>query len=275
MQINKEQKAFLNSFKCVRLSSIKASKEWLDSFINNKNTTSQGLVKHLKENGCKEDIDGRTAYYIILSADGCPCLYFSLQCASLFDVPFDENRHNKKLEQYRQTYSNNASTTNDPLLIKWVKSITNRIENKISIFHEDQKKEAGRNIFRVDNIYSSVELVHFCVNENAGIDWSIIGPRHTKGEVFFWSFVVPVIEKLQDVVGCKYIHLFAADTSEEGKLINYYTVALHFKLETSLGVTKPLYDFSCTFLSQDIAELRIQRDLYFNEFNLDPGEIVA
>lgn len=70
------------------------------------------------------------------------------------------------------------------------------------------------------------------------------------------SVVIKLVIKSEENAGCQYLFLFAADTSEDGSLINYYDVALKFKKPTEIGTNKPRYDFCCEFMCEDINELK-------------------
>lgn len=58
--------------------------------------------------------------------------------------------------------------------------------------------------------------------------------------------------QVQKNIGCQYAFLFAADLSEDGSLINYYNVTLHFDQPEHIGANKPYYDFCCRFMCQEI-----------------------
>ncbi len=89
----------------------------------------------------------------------------------------------------------------------------------------------------------------------------------------FWNFIAPIIYKTQEIVGCQYVYLFAADISEDENLINYYNVSLKFELPQEVGTTKPAYDFCCTFMCQKINELRKHRKAYFDNFNPNHNDV--
>ena len=142
-------------------------------------------------------------------------------------------------------------------------------------YHDDEKTEANKPIYRVDITYPGVEIVHFCTNDNAKEYWKCQAMHHPMGEVLFWWFILPIIEKVQKIVGCQYAYLFAADSSEDRTLINYYNVSLKFTSPEGIGTSKPRYDFCCEFLLQEIGKLTLYRKEYFDNFNFDEGtEIV-
>ena len=93
--------------------------------------------------------------------------------------------------------------------------------------------------------------------------------NHPMGEVLFWWFIMPIIESVQKIVGCQYAYLFAADSSEDRTLINYYNVSLRFVSQDSIGTSKPRYDYCCEFMLQEISKLVTFKSEFFMHFNLD------
>lgn len=91
----------------------------------------------------------------------------------------------------------------------------------------------------------------------------------------FWRYITPIIYKIQKHIGCQYAYLFAADTSTDGNLINYYDVALKFERPTNVGTNKPSYDLCCEFMCQKVNDLRKNRKEYFDNFNPDADDIIV
>ena len=260
MRITDDQERILDTYKCVRLNKIPNAQQLIQAFHS---VRGKSLVQYLAKFGVNEDTSGKTAFYFILSPDGIPCVYFSLQCGALFDSPFDTQRH--------IAYINANVSSTDP-------NVQNIVYNKnqiLSLYGDDIKKETGRQIWRVEHLYPSVELVHFCANDDKKEEWKSYGFRFPMGAVLFWKYVVPILDNIRNNVGCEYLHLFAADNTPDETLINHYTVALGLAKEDSLGTTKPRYDFSCVFLSQRISTLLSGRQKFFDDFNTDPGEDVV
>ena len=83
--------------------------------------------------------------------------------------------------------------------------------------------------------YPAIEVVEFCANENGRSAWKHLGINRKMGECVFWHCIVPKLIKVQEVIGCQYVYLFAADSSLDGDLANYYKVALHFEQSATLG----------------------------------------
>ena len=298
MNITKEQIDILNSFQCERLSESQFSKDCASQIVSQRGSR---LVSYLKDWGEKEDAKGITAFYVIRNKDNLPLAFFSLKCGLLFaPTSIDRIKNDVELQQQLIRALGKGRDEQDPdsialfqtaekLAVKCNCSLDemvkrmmlyanvrkrNAMQYKVQ-YQEDEKTEANKPIYRVEITYPGVELVHFCTNDNAKTYWNDLSMNHSMGEVLFWWFIMPLIEKVQRIVGCQYAYLFAADASEDKTLINYYNVSLKFIADESIGTSKPRYDYCCEFLLQEISKLIDYKREYFENFNLDQGvEIV-
>ena len=258
MRISSELETYLDTFRCLRLTEIDNCSDVIESFTNKRGGS---ILSRFKQKGLQEDSEGDIAYYVVLTEDNVPCLFFSLQCGALYDVPFDDKSHKKKIALFGE----NTSWSEDPKKQIWFTSLKQRIV----YFVEDLKREGGRSINRVNQLFSSIEIVHLCVNEEIKETLDSIFYPHKTGEVLFWRFIVPKLLEIKNIVGCCYTHLFAADPSPDGSLINHYREFLKFERNDKLGTSKPFYDFSCAFMSQRIAVLKQEMEAFFNNFSID------
>ena len=289
MQMTQKQEAYLNSLVCQRLSGDPANKQLIRAFRCARNP---GLAAQLRYYAWDEDISGTTTYYIIKNPDGKILLYFSLKCGALFD-PIDREELVARIRRYRElihlirTRSSGVSRDrymaqlhqlerefNMPLymLDSYLSDELYRKEQKVQGLDEDIAREDNPHIARVHRTYPAVELVHFVANDNAKSLWRKSGIGRSMGEVLFWRFISPIITGIRDSLGCQYAYLFAADGSPDRNLLNYYDVRLNFHQTDELGTSKPVYDFTCYFMCQDIQAMLDYRDFYFDNFNPDPGD---
>lgn len=260
------------TFVCERLSSSVENLELINRFSNSK---GNGIVSYLQSNAWDMDKSGEIAFYVIKAKGIGIVLFFSIQCGSLF-VPLDEeNIKNGVMEFLNKSSEANIQSTlefmrrNPKAYQNWI----NNVKNNIIIFTDiniDKNKETNANILRVNDIFSGVELVHFCANELVKDFWDSLKLGHPMGEVLFWRYIAPVIISIRNTVGCKYVYLYAADISKEGELINYYN-SLNFERPEFVGIAKPRYDFGCQFMCQEICALHTGMVNYFNDFNIDPN----
>lgn len=292
MKITDNQHALLSGYTCERLSEISENNRIIEQFTNRRNPQ---LVDYLKKYACNEDAECSTAFYIIRNQDGLPMLFFSLKCGSLHEY-LDEDQVLKQKKIYEVAKRVLSEPTNkeeweiaqmiiekirggQSLSDEEVKSFFDvAVNNKrelLSCLTDDKSRDPNKHIVRVGHTHSGIELVHFCVNDLHKHLWSQQGFMQTLGKVMYWKFIIPLVESVQKVVGCRYLFLFAADNTEDGSLINYYDVELHLERPDYIGTNKPVYDLNCVFMCQEISRLKEYRRYFFNNFNPDPTEDIV
>lgn len=295
-KITEEQRNLIEKFHCERLSHNGDNRELIKKFVCKK---GKGLVNYLQENAWEEDVSGQVAYYLIKDTDGEIALFFSLKCGSLFEplneeklVELKQENIRTLLEMLRNTYGVKTERDAAEQIIEMVRTgqkfsaeeiqklyNVKLADRKIEEIREDRKREINEKIVRVRNTYPGVELFHFCTNDEVKDKWINMAKEnkisHTLGEVMFWQYIVPIICDVQELIGCQYAFLFAADVSEDGTLINYYDVSLNFKQMTEVGTNKPWYDMCCQFMCQEVNMLRERREEYFDSFNPDEDDVVV
>lgn len=293
MKITDEQKKILDDFICERLSADVSNEALIDAFVSKRGSS---LVNYFKQFGLREEQDGKTAYYVIKTRQNEMLMFFSMKCGALFDALLDENEVLKDCQRLTillQAMENadgtefKADEVNEILTKyqisdkispedimniatkkKWKKQLLMHLSN-------DRRTDENNKILRVLSTHSAIELVHFCTNDNMKSKWNTYHMGHPMGETLFWKFIAPKFFEAQSIVGCEYAFLFAADLSEEGSLVNYYDVSLKFQKRLDVGVNKPFYDFCCVFMCQDVNEMRKNRQLFFDNFNIDEDDIIA
>lgn len=295
MKINDSQYEFLGSLQCVRLSSDEAHKETI-SLIEN--TRNPGLVSYLHEKGWSEDLDGSTAFYIIKDSKGNTLLFFSLKCGALFQHLDEEQIKQQKqflelakhiiqspsneeereiasliLDKFR---SNGIISEDEAKVLMTVKIAKNKKKYNaiLKALDSDKERDPNEHIIRVASTHSGIELVHLCANERCKHLWPKHLFPHSLGKVMFWKFIIPIVEDVRKLVGCKYLFLFAADNTVDLTLVNYYQVDLHLDRPNHIGTSKPQYDFNCVFMCQDIDKMVQKRHEFFNNFNPDLSEMI-
>lgn len=290
--ITSEQKKLLGTFKCERLSSHKLHKNLIQTF---ECLESANLDEHLKGSAWNKDVEGETRYYIIKDSDKQVVFFFSLKCGNLFKPLKQDEMEKQKANSI--AYVNRIDTSDIKEVIrlrekKGIEAFPTDIQEKIEQIYMGYKKhcclkknlkkkiyylqkdmaiEVNSSINRATSTLSGVELVHFCANKHYRDKWKKLGIKQPMGKVFFWKFVVDIIIQVRELVGCRYMFLFAADSSPDGNLINYYHSELGFEIADDITVVKPLYDFGCQFMCQDIIQIHDRREEFFLNFN--GGEI--
>ena len=254
----------------------KCNKDLIRSFYNDR---TDSLTQYLQESAWKEDKKGKNAVYLIKTPKGKAAMYFSLKCGGLFR-PLDEEALERKLEKgdQLQTLASvfgkeqakkiwEAASDGEDVIeflcsLAWARKMHSRLTG-------DRETDENGWINRVYKTYPAVELAHFCVNDGARKEWKKIGFTQPLGTVMFWKFVVPHMCRLREHAGCQYAYLFAADLSDDGRLVNYYDSSLQFKKTYELATTKPSYDFLCEFMCQKLKGIEQRRKEFFNQFNPD------
>lgn len=290
MRITREQSDILDSLICERLSSCADNKDLIQSFENKRNA---GLADYLKQTAWEEDESNAVAFYLIKSPEGEILFFFSLKCGTLFEH-LDEDGLRQKAQYWealKQILKGSDQEEKDYALANLVfeklrsgqnipneeikQFIKERLSEKnelLDALSQEKASETNQHIVRVSSTYSGIELVHFCVNDAAKHVWKKWGFQRSLGEIVFWYFIVPIMAQVQKNIGCQYAFLFAADLSEDGSLINYYNVTLHFDQPAHIGTNKPYYDFCCRFMCQEIRKLLQFRDEFFEQFNRNRHE---
>lgn len=278
-----EQNKILKDFTCERLKSNQKNQILIQTFVNSRN---EHLQEKLKQKGWEEDVSGDVAYYVIKRDDKI-ALYFTIKTGLLFNK---EQTSNDLLQDIKDNKTNLTNTKREffkyklagTLTLKTIKDFKNKFlqlqgklrRSKISNinFEEDQKNEPNKKLNYVHTTYPGIELHIFCANEDYKDDWETLNfpdSNNRMGIIFFWKFIVPKVFEAQNIIGCKYLYLFAADSTEDQTLISYYNT-LKFTQDITISTSKPSYDWSCFFMSQEINALYNERDKFFRNFNPDP-----
>lgn len=284
MRITAEQLSVLESLQCQRLSSDSNNMRLVESFYNDTNDT---IAETLKNEAYGEDESKSVAYYVVKHPNGQILFFFSLKCGLLFDHFIRP----ELLDQLQKLAKELSDISDDKTLtaeqrrditdvmekIRANKGVTKEDihklrQQKLDIL-EELEKEFNADIARVGKTFSGIELVHFCSNSDTDDSWENFGLPQLRGTIIFWYFVVPMVLKTLEYVGCQYLFLFAADKSKEEKLVRYYEDQLNFKRPDELATAKPFYDFTCKFMCHEISTLEKEREEFFANFNPSPDNV--
>ncbi len=279
MRITEEQQEILESLVCERLSRNSANMREIDQFFNSKNDK---LVERLLNEAYSEDEEDKIAYYLVKDKEGHILFYFSLKCGQLYDKHLDFDLFKLLGELYDgllKMKSEPDISQEDSIVID---KVLEEIRSRKGVLKEDLKKITKKNqsiedfekVFKDDAdkvgaTFSGIEIVQFCSNEDSLVYWKKYGVNQKLGVVVFWQFIVPIIIKIKELIGCEYLFLFAADDSEDENLVNYYKSWLKFESSNERSAATPVYDLTCKFLYQETCSLKEKRDTFFKNFNPD------
>ena len=284
MRITDAQNAILEGLTCERLSSDPDSMRLVDDFFNRRNPS---LAHTLQNEAMDEDQEGTTAYYIIKDANGNILFYFSLKSGSLYDSHLDANviKLFKTLNAYIQDSLSDPDLSDRQRLelnrfqekIRSHKGVTrydlNNLPKKKAELFAELEKELSKDLTHVGKTFSSLELVHFCANNEYDDLWKGFGLPHSIGVIVFWYFIVDIVLEVRKLIGIQYLFLFAADLSENDSLIGYYKDKLDFVRDEERATVKPIYDLSCEFMYQECWDIEERRRQFFDNFNMEQEEI--
>lgn len=281
MRITDAQKEIIDSLVVERLRDNQTEYASLvNTFSNKKNPTLEHIIT--SRSAFDRDQQGSTAYYAVKAPTGELLLYFSLKCGELFEnldlrkMDMAEKikqaitilDHKDKFQEEDINKAEEFFNSNIDEINALIPDFNKYIEKKEQ-YAADIQKELNTQMKRVLKTYPAVEIVEFCANENAREVWKSLGLHRKMGECVFWHHIVPKLIDIQNIAGCQYVYLFAADSTPDNNLVNYYKVALKFEQSAILGANKPHYDFQCTFLCQKMSELTQGRTFFYEHFNPD------
>ena len=278
LNISQSQLKAVRSLICERLSSCDDNLRDIGCFSNPK---GESIVNTLKGEAFDEDQSGAKAYYLIKSSEGDILFFFSLQCGSLYDKPINDKELEilKKYFDYLESLQKKSSLSEEQSFI--LSTIKEKVRTRKRIVKDDFNKlphggfdlwkdieKENNNVSRVISTFPGIELVHFCSNKDLASQWIERNkmPR-TIGEIVFWFKIIPIILDVKKIIGCEYLFLFAADSSEDLHLVNYYEDSLKFHVPNDIGIAKPFYDLTCSFMVQEISSLKENLYSFKKRFN--------
>ena len=154
----------------------------------------------------------------------------------------------------------------------------------------------------VQETFPAIDIKFLCKDGNYKPDIEI---GFKFGVYVFWEIIVPHILKISELVGCKYVYLFAADNSEiqkadaqmdnaiiyskeydmdleedildkesssdedVKKLVSYYINNLKFRPVSEYIILKPHFERTCYTLIQDVADLQHKREAIWYSHDQD------
>lgn len=287
MRITQQQLEILDSFQVERLHVSVDNALLVHSFANAKNPILEDKIK--QEDSLLRDLSGTTAYYLVKTQNGELLLYFSLKCGELY-VNLDKHKmdlaiqtykalnmldNDTKLEEQEKAY-NFLEQNIDEIKKYWpnidaFKIDSSNLVDKKNTYLRELQEEINTNMQRVLRTYPAIEIVEFCANDKARSIWrSLDLPASRRmGECIFWHCIVPKLQAIQELIGCQYVYLFAADSTIDRFLENYYKEVLKFEKPQTLGANKPQYDFKCSFLCQELNNVLKEKENFYNNFNIN------
>lgn len=255
---------FRELYSCERLSHHEENQALVQAFTCTRNEV---LEAHLKKHAWDSDRNGENAYYLIKDKEDNVAFYFSIKCGLLSQKieqkyllladrmdevvrAYDERNHGAIVRIANEIGISPSTIVNN----------INALKQKAQQYNRDKEISQELDILRVHETYSAIELVEFCANESYRETWQRNEFQLPIGVCVFWFYIVPMVLKIQEIVGCRYLYLFAADDTEDLDLCNYYDNDLGFCRIEEVSVLKPRYDYTCIPMYQKIEDLLETRE---------------
>ena len=225
-------------FYCEKLTSCEENKKLImDFYIEREKgiydcpNTIVGLQQYLRKKAWDDDIENINTIYLI------------------------KDRKTKMIAAYFGLKAGMVS-------LKDTINISNEEKNRIEQIRIDTLSEGYKPI---NQSIPGIELSHFAINDSfrqalvKGTNRNISG----LGYYFFPKFIYPIIIDVHNKIGVKFFYLYAADSSGENKLVNYYRNVMgldtlndsSIKVDSSVLKVKPIradYDNKCIFMYRAI-----------------------
>ena len=310
MDITQEQIELIqNSFECIRLTSSDINKALLANLkvdvTENENTiayiqqqTSKNLLNIIQNTAWDADLRNEEDYYLITYRNEV-ALIFSIQNGCLYDgrdKVLQQTRlyyiiescikaridldNNKNVEDAKKFLEKTSFASKNLIQLKKIKKLFLKNNPHVKLKKSDMD---DKNVFHyVWNTYPAVELVLFWKNPNFKQTWENLihgknfpeASRYSMSDILFWFFISEKIQSITTISGCKYVYLFAADSSPNMRLIAHYN-KLGFSDDKTVSSLKPSFDFNCKFMCQTLENLKKNKESFMKSFNLDSDEVLA
>ncbi len=274
-----EVRAYYQQYTCELLTSKEENKKAILSFKTN--SYSEPLVNYLQNSAWQKDEEGATKVYLIKDTAGKIASYFSLRCGLMYerDEKLSKNERNIFESLYEEMKKDPGGTRSKELENTYFAATAEIGERQATRLYEMARDKLDAEEYeardpstteRTKETYPAIELGHYCKNTE------YVPPQYNHiplGFALFWEVIVPQICKITNLIGCKFVYLFAADkTSDIRKgedslgLVDYYKSAYKFENNIDLAILKPVYDSECYALVQEISALKENRVGIWQEY---------
>lgn len=230
-----------------------------------------------------QNYEKEAAKYYLVYSNTVPLFFFSLQASCVFQEPYTPSDElldaakriadklpivpfRSKRDILISAYEGNSEKLIrvDQLDERDIDYEVKKIVTAINYLSEQNDPDTS-DLSVYDSVIPAVELVEFCkcdLKDSTEI-WERLRKQwnddsvHTAGEYVFFTHIFPIVLRVSREIGCRLLLLYAADSSDNETLIQYYVSRLHLsKPGSNVVVNKPLYDIGCKLLTQDISELK-------------------
>lgn len=308
-----EQKKYL--FDRLELESLCFSEQNKADIIEFEQATSGSkIAEYLRNKAWEDDKERNTKVYLVRDKGTKEIVYyFAINCGILYSdieevdlrkeekAPFERYikavrmAKRKGLSGSQQDAANNeyVEAMNDLYFVVGdsdrASYLFSRADDKAMTKEEESElfsdTEEAEHTMNVQDTFPAIDIKFLCRNKKyvpkIQLDFRI-------GVYVFWEMIVPHLLKVAEMVGCKYIYLFAADNSDRNvnkikapimyapdfdpyddeiderekilRLVDYYQRELKFEFVTKYKILKPNFERTCFTLVQEVDALQDNRD---------------
>lgn len=254
------KKAFDDQYYIEKITDDERNKEQIKTF--NGGDKGLGLERNLKNYGWSETNIGDSSYYLVKDKHSKEiATFFSIKCGLLYEPQHYENLQSDDRE-FVDLLVEAIETQNDAAIADYKASELYTLDKFKTLYNdaikliEAKKNKEQSGSINVKYTYSAIEVQNLCRNHDYEIPNTVKAPI---GFQTFWFVIVPIIEKVASLIGCRYVYLFAADASDTDKfhLIEYYKNRWGFEslADIALSVIRPEYDNNCEEMYTSVTDL--------------------
>ena len=193
-----------------------------------------------------------------------------------------ETQREQANKEYNDAMNALEEVVESPDRYSYLNSQAESKETESDLFVDTEEKEHTTNVHQT---FPAIDIKFLCKNKHyipkINLDFRL-------GVYIFWELIVPHLLKTAELVGCKYIYLFAADNTDRTviktkkpimitpdydpyedekeeeqtvvlKLVEYYKNELKFNYVTQYKVLKPRFERTCFTLVQEVNKLEENR----------------
>lgn len=267
-----EQNAWLHALVCERISADEINDTLRLDFKNDKVESMMDFIG--AHDTFTKDATGEIAVYVI-KENGKIIAFFSLQCGMIYEkIISDEDL---KIYEIYKAYKERgegavmdselrlyqaAKTMDDAELAHRMMEIETRLNDVTPKKNDDRRSGETGDVTLVHKTVPAIEVVHICRAEDYDGDFYRLFPEQRLGAVLFMAKAVKIILDVKDLVGCKYVYLFAVTDDRDNRLVAHYSEDFGFSVNPGFGVNKSLKASGCLFMAQTVADLKDRAQEY-------------
>ncbi len=274
---------FEEKYTCEEITARSENAELIKSFSGGR--YGRGLEEFLKLNAWSADTDNRSKVYLVKDkTNGCIKAYFSIKCGMLYS-PYLSQRLEGADRDFFELVLDAMRENDEDLLTDYSASGYYEVQKFKKLYdearrivdHEKSLSEGGTSkSFDVAQTFPAIEIENLCKNHD-----DQPGNNDEKiplGFLVFWIYIIPMIQRIAQTVGCEYIYIFAADQSKKDvdtspeihpfvddivsggndekafSLISHYRTNYGFHDADELFFVRPKYDDKCYEMVQSVKE---------------------